>query len=74
LSNASHEHSAAPIVRRERDLLQVQALDQFTEDLNNAAHREVCIRTHGMAMAPQWERGGDATEVHAQVLDDMAPQ
>ena len=70
---ADEQLRATPVTHRERDLVQVQALDQLAEELGDATHREIGVGAHRLAVGAERQRRQYAAVVGAQVGDDVAP-
>lgn len=70
----AEQERPAPVVRRDRDVVQLEPLHQLAEQVRDAAHREVGVRPHRPAVGAERQRGEDAAVLAPQLGDHAAPE
>ena len=68
------DERTAGVVADQRDVVEVEPLEELGDQPRQPARREVGVGVHGVAVRAQRQRRGDAAVVAGELGDDVVPQ
>jgi len=68
-----HDLRAAPVVEAQRDIRQVETIEELGQNSAESPERQVRVGAHGPSMCAHGKRWRDTAKLVAQVCNDVTP-